>query len=107
LVAGIRGSPLPFDGAAPPDTGIAAATDPLATAAALGDPLVSRPALLVETLVLAGVAILLPFARARGPWAIAALGAAALAGTLLVVPTVAAVPLAVGVWAVCAAVAFR
>jgi len=107
VVAGIRGSPLPFDGARPPDPGIAAAADPLAAAAALGESLASRPALLVETLVLAGVAVLLPYARRRGPWAIAVLGAATLAGALLVVPTVAAAPLAVAVWAACAAVALR
>jgi hypothetical protein len=108
LVAGLRGVPLPFDGSTPPSAlGVAADGDPFDVAAALWSALLSRPALAVETLVLAAVAILLPFARARGPWAIAALGAAFLAAALLAVPAVAAVPLAVAVWATCAAVAVR
>jgi hypothetical protein len=57
--------------------------------------------------VLAVVAVLLPFARARGPWAVALLGAAFLAGALLTVPAVAAAPLVVAVWATCVAVAVR
>jgi hypothetical protein len=58
-------------------------------------------------LALAAAAVLLPAARARGPWAIAALGAAFLAIALLVVPGVAAAPLVVAVWATCLAVAVR
>jgi hypothetical protein len=69
--------------------------------------LLSRPAFAVEALVLAGVAILLPAARARGPWGVAALGAAFLAASLLLAPGVAAVPLAVAVWATCVAVVVR
>jgi hypothetical protein len=57
--------------------------------------------------VLAAVAVLLPFARARGLWAVAVLGAAFLAAALLAVPTIAAAPLVVAVWATCAAVAVR
>jgi hypothetical protein len=63
--------------------------------------------LAVETLVLAAVAVFLPAARARGPWAVAALGAAFLAGALLLAPGVAVLPLAVAVWATCVAVALR
>jgi hypothetical protein len=107
LVAGIRGSPLPFDGAVPPELGIAASADPFAVVSALGSAVVSRPALAVEAVVLAAVAVLLPFARARGPWAIAALGAGFLAAALLLAPGVAAAPLVVAVWATCLAVAVR
>jgi eukaryotic-like serine/threonine-protein kinase len=108
LVAGIRGSPLPFDGAAPPsDLGLAASGDPFAVLSALWAALASRPALWVEAIVLAAVAALLPYARARGPWALAALGAAFLVAALLAVPAVAAAPIAVAVWATCAAVAVR
>jgi hypothetical protein len=108
LVAGIRGVSLPFDGAEPPaDLGLAANADPIGVAGALGHALLSRPALAVETLVLAAVAVLLPLARARGPWAIAVLGAGFLAAALLAVPAVAAIPLVVAVWATCAAVAVR
>jgi hypothetical protein len=108
LVAGIRGSPLPFDGApAPGDLGLAASGDPLSVLSTFWDVLASRPALWVETLVLAAVAVLLPFARSRGPWALAILGAAFLAAALLAVPAVAAAPVAVAVWATCVAVAVR
>src|SRR6266545_1068234 len=108
LVAGIRGVPLPFDGAAPPHKlGLAASGDPLDVASALWSALLSRPALAVEMLVLAGVAVLLPIARARGLWAIAALGSAFLAAGLLAVPDVAATPFAIAVWATCVAVAVR
>ena len=108
LVAGIRGTPLPFDGAeAPTDLARAAGADPIGLSAALWEALLSRPALAVETLVLAAVAVLLPQARARGPWAIAILGAGFLAAALLAVPGVAAIPLVVAVWATCIAVAVR
>jgi hypothetical protein len=108
LVAGIRGSPLPFDGAAAPaGLGFAASGDPFVVLSALWEALAARPALWVETLVLATVAALLPFARARGPWALAILGAGFLAAALLAAPTVAAAPIAVAVWATCVAVAVR
>jgi hypothetical protein len=108
LVAGIRGSPLPFDGAAAPGgLGLAASGDPFTVLSAFWEALAARPALWVETLVLAAVAALLPFARARGPWALAILGAGFLAAALLAAPTVAAAPIAVAVWATCVAVAVR
>jgi hypothetical protein len=107
IVAGIRGSPLPFDGASPPDLGIAASGDPFTVASALWGALLSRPALAVMTIVLAAVAVLLPLARARGLWAIAGLGAAFLVAALLLAPGVAVAPLVVVVWATCLAVAVR
>jgi hypothetical protein len=108
IVAGIRGVALPFDGStAPHDLGIAAVGDPFEVGSALWSALLARPALAVETLVLAAVAVLLPFARSRGPWAVAVLGAAFLTTALLSVPSVASIPLALGVWATCAAIAVR
>jgi len=107
VAAGLRHERLPFDGSSPPDLGVAASGDPFDVAAALWAALIARPALLVETLVLAVVAALLPLARARGPWAVALLGGAFLAAALLVVPAVAAAPLVVAVWATCAAVSVR
>ncbi|OLE01710.1 MAG: hypothetical protein AUG91_00565 [Actinobacteria bacterium 13_1_20CM_4_69_9] len=107
IVAGIRGAALPFDGSEAPGLGVAAAGDPFGVAAALWHALVASPALAVEAVVLAAVAVLLPYARARGPWAISALGAGFLLAALLAVPTVAAVPLVVAVWATCVAVAVR
>jgi hypothetical protein len=107
VVAGIRGSPLPFDGASAPNLGIAASGDPFTVVSALWAALLSRPALAVETVVLAAVAVLLPLARARGLWAIAGLGAGFLAAALLLAPGVAAASLVVAVWATCLAVAVR
>ena len=77
---------------APARLGIAASGDPLAVLAALWEALAARPALCVETLVLAAVAALLPFARARGPWALADPGRRFPRGALLAAPTVAAAP---------------
>lgn len=107
VVAGVRGAPLPFAGASAPALGIAASGDPFTVLAALWGALVSSPALPVETVVLAAVAILLPLARNRGLWAIAGLGAAFLAAALLLAPGVAAASLVVAVWATCLAVAVR
>jgi Protein kinase domain len=105
IVAGVRGVPLPFDGSHAPELGVAASGDPFTVAGALWHAL--SPALAVEALVLATVAVLLPHARARGLWAIAFLGAGFLAAALLAVPAVAAAPLVVAVWATGVAVAVR
>jgi len=105
IVAGVHGSALPFDGSVAPALGAAASGSPFGVASALWH--ASTTALAVEALVLAAVAVLLPYARARGLWAIAALGAGFLIAALLVVPTVAAAPLVVAVWATCVAVAVR
>jgi hypothetical protein len=105
IAAGVRGASLPFDGSAAPDLGAAANGDPFAVTAALWHALTASPALGVEALVLAAVAVLLPYTRARGLWAVALLGAAFLAAALLAVPTVAAAPLVAAVWATCLAVA--
>jgi hypothetical protein len=107
IVAGVRGGSLPFDGSAPPELGVAASGDPFSVLAALWHALTSTPALAVETLVLAAVAVLLPYARARGLWPVAFLGAAFLAAALLAVPAVAAAPLVVAVWATCVATSVR
>jgi hypothetical protein len=107
LVAGVRGVPLPFAGAHALRLGVAASGDPGAVLSALWHVLAARPGLPVEALVLAAVAVLLPTARARGLWAVAGLGAAFLAAALLLVPTVAALPLVLAVWATCAAISVR
>jgi hypothetical protein len=101
IVAGVRGTALPFDGRGAPHV------DRFDAASSLVHVLTARPAFGVEAFVLAGVAAALPFARARGPWAVAGLGAAFLAAALLTVPSVASIPLVVAVWATCAAIAVR
>ena len=107
IVAGIRGAPLPFDGSRAPSVGVAASGDPFTVTTALWHALTASPALAVETIVLAVAAVLLPYARMRGLWAVALLGGGFLAAALLAVPAVAAAPLVVAVWATCAAVAVR
>jgi hypothetical protein len=106
IVAGIRGGSLPFDGSTPPrNLGLAGSDDPFDVASALWAALTARPALLLEAVVLALAAAALPYARERGLWGVAGLGAALLAATLLPVAGVAAVPLVLAIWLTCAGVA--
>jgi hypothetical protein len=92
--------PLPFDASpAPLGLSLAESDSASATASVLWHALLSRPALLVEMLVLAGAAVLLPHARVRGPWAVALLAGAMLPAALLPVPRVAAIPLVAAIWA--------
>ena len=102
VVAGIRQAHLPFTGATPPKgIGIAGSDDPLAVAVALTRFVETHPALLLEATVLAAAAVVLPFARARGPWGIAGFGAGLIAVALLPAPAVAALPLVLAAWASC------
>jgi hypothetical protein len=102
LAAGLRHAPLPFTGSAPPlGLGVAGAADPLDVAGSLLRALGNHPALLTEAAALAFVAALLPYARGR--WGVTAVAAALLVGTLLLVPTAAALPLVLGAWATWAA----
>jgi hypothetical protein len=106
VVAGLRHASLPFTGAAPPKgLGIAGSEDPFAVGVALWHTLLAHPTLLLEALALAVAAIVLPFARERGLWAIAGLGAGLIAVTLLPAPTVAAAPLVLAAWATCTVLA--
>jgi hypothetical protein len=108
IVAAVRGGGMPFDGArAPHGLGLAGSRSVTATASVLWQALLSRPAVAVATLVLACAAALLPYARERGPWAVAALGGAMLPALVLPVPDVGAIPLVVSVWATCLAVTVR
>jgi hypothetical protein len=107
VVAGFRHAPLPFTGTAPPrGLGITGSEDPFAVAVALWHALFAHPVLLLEALALAAAAVVLPFARERGLWAIAGLGAGLIAVTLLPAPTVAAAPLVLAAWATCSVLAF-
>jgi len=106
VVAGFRHAPLPFTGAAPPrGLGITGSEDPFAVAVALWHALVAHPVLLLEALALAAAAVVLPFARERGLWAIAGLGAGLIAVTLLPAPAVAAAPLVLAAWTTCSVLA--
>ena len=106
IVAGLRHATLPFTGTAPPKgLGIAGSDDPFAVATALVRALEAHPTLLLEATVLAAASIALPFARERGLWTIAALGAGLMAFALLPAPTVAAAPLVLAAWGTCAVLA--
>ena len=85
VVAGLRRAPLPFTGDAPPlGLGIAGSNRPALVAGELWRALQANQAVGIEALALAAVAVAIPYARARGRWGIAALGAVMLSLTLLV-----------------------
>jgi Protein kinase domain len=106
LVAGLEASALPFTGERPPlGLGIAGSRAPLAVASALVHELQARPVLILEAAVLAGAAIALPYARARGLWWLAGLGAAVLAAGLLPLGGVAATGIVACVWVTCVTLA--
>jgi len=106
VVAGLRKAPLPFTGATPPlGLGIAGSNRPLLVAGELWRTLQSNQAIGIEALALAAVALAIPYARARGRWGVAVLGAAMISLTLLSAPTVAALPLVLAAWVTCAALA--
>jgi hypothetical protein len=85
LVAGLRGAPLPFDGAPPPlGLGIEGSESPGAVASALLGALTDHPLVAVEAAVLALAAVAVPLVRSSGAWRIAAFGATLLAVGLLV-----------------------
>jgi hypothetical protein len=108
LVAGLRHAPLPFTSAAPPKgLGIAGSEDPFAVAVALWNALTARPWLVLEAFALAAAAVAVPFARQRGLWGIAGLGAGLIAVTLLPAPSVAAVPLVLAAWTTCTVLALK
>jgi hypothetical protein len=79
--------------------GIAASESPKAAVVAVADA-VGRITV-VEAVTLAVVAVLLPFARQRGPWAAAGLGAFMIAAPLLAAPALPAAPTVVAAWMAC------
>jgi len=103
VAAAARGVPLPFAAGPPPGVGLAGEESGFATAVTLLQ--AAPPALLAEAAVLAAVAVAIPFVR--GHWRIAGLGAAMLAGTLLVAPAAPALPLVAAAWLTCAGLAMR
>jgi hypothetical protein len=101
-VAGLRHTSLPFSGdASPVRLGLAGTEDATAAADAVVRVLAAHPGLALAAAALAVAAALLPLARTRGPWAIAGLGAALVPVMLLPFPSVDALPVVAGAWAVC------
>jgi hypothetical protein len=108
LVAGLRHAPLPLTGTpAPLGLGLDGAADPLDVAGTLLRSLGAHRWLLLEAGAFAAVAVLLPYARTRGRWGAAGLGALMLVLTLVPVPAAAALPLVAAAWITAAAVALR
>lgn len=99
VVAGVRGAALPFTGAPPPlGIGVAGSSGPLDVAGSLVRVAGAHPALLIEALAFAAIAVVLPYAQARGRWGAAAVGAAMMAATVLAVPSAQVLPLVVAAW---------
>jgi eukaryotic-like serine/threonine-protein kinase len=108
VAAGLRHVPLPLLGTpAPLGVGVGSSTDPLAVAGSLARAAAAHPGLLLEAAAFAAVAAAIPFARAHGRWGAAALGAAMLALTVLIVPSAAAAPLVAAAWITATALALR
>ena len=108
LAAGIRHASLPLvGGSAPPALGIAEARDPFDVAGSLMRTATAHPSLLAEAGALALIALVLPYARARGLWRAAGLGAGMIILTVAAVPSAPAVPLLVSAWVVAAVTALR
>ena len=103
VTAGVRGWDLPFRQGAVPPLDLEGTDSAVGAAAAL---LEAVPAgLALEALALAAIAVALPYART--PWRIAALGAGALAATLLAAPAAPALPFVAAVWLTCAGLALK
>jgi hypothetical protein len=102
LVAGVRGSGLPFDGQSAPVLGIAGSEHPFAILDVMWTALLNTRSLGLEALVLATAAVALPFVARAGDAAVTGFGAAFISGTLLAAPGADALPLVVTGWATCA-----
>ena len=108
LAAGIRHAALPLTGAAAPlGLGVAGANDPLDVAGTLARAAAADSGLLLEAGAFALVALALPYARARGRWGAAGLGALMLVVTLVPVPAAEAFPLVAAAWVLAGFAAFR
>src|SRR5262249_9142035 len=93
-VAGIDHGTLPLvGGAAPRSAGLRGATGPLGVAGSLAHTATAHPTLLLETGLLAAVAVALPYVAGKGlRWSIG-LGVGMLATTILALPAGAPLPL--------------
>jgi serine/threonine-protein kinase len=103
VAAGLRTTDLPFGQGQAQPLDVAGRESVPATAGALVDAV--PPALVLEAIALALIAVAIPYART--PWRIAGLGAAALATTLLAAPAAPAVPLVLAAWLTCGVLALK
>jgi serine/threonine-protein kinase len=108
LVAGLRDVGLPFGaGPAPGGLGLTGSERPLAVGEAFVRALSERHVLVLEALVLAAAAVLLPLAAKRGLWGAALFGAGLLTAALAVAPGAPAVGLVLCSWATALVLAWR
>ena len=107
VVAGLTGSTMPLSGRRAPELGLAGSEDAGAVMTAFLNGLAARPELLLTALVVGILSAFLPLVAVRGLWALAGLGAAALAILLLPVGAVNAVPVVAGIWLCCAVFALK
>jgi Protein kinase domain len=108
VTAGIRHATLPLVGGSPPlGIGVAGARDPFDVAGSLARAATGHPSLLLETAVLALVSLALPYAKARGLWGAAGLGAGMILLTVLAAPGAAPIPLLLSAWAIAGFTALR
>ncbi len=101
LAAGLGGHELPFGGGVPAPLGLAGSESLPDVAGGLLA--VLPPSVVLEALVLAAVAVLIPYVR--GLWPVAALGAGMLAALLLLAPAAPPLPLVVAAWVTCGCLA--
>jgi hypothetical protein len=104
VVAGARGTHLPFTAAAPPALGVNGTPHPFAAAGALWQALSSQPVLLFEAVVLAATAAVLP--RLQRRW-IALFGLLLLAGVTAPDPALPDAAIVATVVATCVALAVK
>jgi hypothetical protein len=101
LVAGLRGSALPFGAGHAAELPVAGSEHPIAVLQAVWQWLLQMPMLGLEALILAATAAVLPLVARRGDLAVAGFGAALVAATLLTAPRAPALPLVLTGWATC------
>ncbi len=102
LVAGVGGHDLPFGGGVAGPLGLAESESLGQVAGALLGAL--PPAVALEALALAAVAVAIPYVR--GLWPVAGLGAGMLAALLLLAPQAPPLPLVVAAWVTCGCLVF-
>ncbi len=103
LLAGVSGHPMPFTDSSAASLGLAPSDTVGDVLLALEGALSSLTLLLAAAAVAALAAAILPWARSRSRFGVAAVGGVVLAGTLATTPALTAVPLIVAVWGFAAA----
>ncbi|MEO5633429.1 serine/threonine-protein kinase [Gaiella sp.] len=106
-VAGLRGGPLPLTGDSVSNLGVAGSTSLAAVVGSVVALLQENPWFVALATVLAGAAALLPDARKRGFRGIALLGACQIGLILFLAPTLSALSIVLGTFALCAILATR